>query len=154
MTETPNFAGIGSIAYFILKDDLQPDTNTPKEGKQWHKVDLSAPVQFSQTRSESQSSTEAQPKGFRQSFTMTAQIRGNWSFRPPRSTPHQFRRRRLHNKFVNKLARYTMIRDDVERSIMHEAKRMDSMEIFSSRKASHNLNRLIKLFKRNKLHEL
>lgn len=125
MTESPTFAGIGSTAYIILKADLQPDTLTPKEGKQWHEINLAfsdkAPV------------PSASPKGFRQSFTMSGEIRGNWSYRPPRA-PH-FRRRRLHNKFVNRLARYIVI--------------WDSDRIISSRKASHNLNLAIKQLKKN-----
>ena len=40
MNETPNFSGIGSTAYIIPKDDLQPDTLTPKEGKAWSKIDV------------------------------------------------------------------------------------------------------------------
>lgn len=38
--EQPTFAGIGSTAFIILKDDLQPDTLTPKDGKAWTKIDV------------------------------------------------------------------------------------------------------------------
>ena len=134
MEDNPTFAGIGSTAYIILKADLQPDTLTPKEGKQWHEIDLHdrTSVQVGSAATTAAPVPSASPKGFRQSFTMTAEVRGNWSYRPPRA-PH-FRRRRLHNKFVNRLARYIVI--------------WDSDRIISSRKASHNLNRAIKQLKR------
>lgn len=42
MTEQQStFAGIGSTAYIIRKEDLNLDTLTPKDGKAWSKVDLS-----------------------------------------------------------------------------------------------------------------
>lgn len=40
MEQQPTLAGIGSTCYIILKDDLQPDGMTPKEGKSWTKVKL------------------------------------------------------------------------------------------------------------------
>lgn len=40
MEEQTTFAGIGSACYIINKKDLQPDSLTPKEGKEWTKVDL------------------------------------------------------------------------------------------------------------------
>lgn len=39
--EQPTFAGIGSTAYIIRKEDLNLDALTPKDGKAWSKIDLS-----------------------------------------------------------------------------------------------------------------
>lgn len=134
-----SLTGIGSMCYIIPKDDLQPYTLTPKEGKQWHEIDLRnrTSVQVGSAATTAATVPSASPEGFRQSFTMTADVRGNWSYRPPR--PPHFRRRRLHIKYVKKLARYMII--------------WDSDRIISSRKASHNLNRAIKQLKRKQTYE-
>lgn len=65
------------------------------------------------------------------------------------NNPH-FRRRRLHIKYVKKLARYIMTRDDVSSYIMRQVRQNVIDDIISSRKASHNLNRAIKQLKRKK----
>lgn len=147
-----SLTGIGSMCYIILKDDLQPDTLTPKEGKQWHEIDLRnrASVQVGSAATTAAPVPSASPECFRQSFTMTGevQLHGNWTYRPPR--PPHFRRRRLHIKFVNKLARHIAKRDDVPPSIMREVRHSVIDEIISSRKSSHNLNRAIKKLKQKK----
>lgn len=139
-----SLTGIGSMCYIIPKADLQPDTLTPKEGKQWHEINLAS--------SDKAPVPSASPEGFRQSFTMTAQVRGNWLYRPPR--PPHFRRRRLHIKYAKKLARYIMTRDDVYPYIMRQVRQNVIDKIISSRKASHNLNRAIKQLKRKQTYEL
>lgn len=169
MTETPNFAGVGSMCYIILKDDLQPDTLTPKEGKAWSKIDvnksysISVDVEPSDDVKPFEIPIDRERQLFSYDPLTSEQLHEITGFMPvdvfveckdgqmqhignvdPRNitvrfktcyVPH-FRRRRLHNKYVKKLARFVVI--------------FDPDLIISSRKASHNLNRAIKQLKRKK----
>lgn len=72
MEDQENYAGIGSVCYLIAKEDLQADGMTPKEGKEWMKLDAVPQTKIAADAS----ATDAQPqsRGFKQSFEMSFEV--------------------------------------------------------------------------------
>lgn len=73
MEQQPPLAGIGSACYIILKDDLQPDGMTPKEGKEWTKLDAVPQTKIASDASATDAHHES--CGFKQSWDLSFDVK-------------------------------------------------------------------------------